>query len=137
MHEKVEELFRPVGPIEGGQFNISVTNSSVHHALDGSGDADLGGLVVALADGCILDLQADAEVGYLWSLDETGGTVSLAATSSSGTAAQMCKRLVAGQSDVHSAPRGTKGIIVIAPTATILRITVASRAARYWTALNT
>lgn len=136
MHEMVEQLFRPVGPVEGGQFNISVTASSVHHALDGNGDADLAGLVDAIKRGLVLDLQADDDVGFLWSAAASGGTVSLAATSSAGTAAQMCKKLFAGASDVHVAPKGTLGIIVIAPVATILRITVCSRQATYWTRLN-
>lgn len=136
MHEKVEELFRPVGAIVGGQFNISIAAATNQHvALDGSGDADLAGLVTAIADGNILELEADADVGYLWSAAASGGTVALTATATAGTAAQMCRRLFAGATHSHVAPKGTKGIIVISDVATILRITVASRSARYWTAI--
>jgi hypothetical protein len=136
MHEMVEKLFRPVGPVLGAQFNISVTSTSQHIALDGSGDADLLGLVQALARGEVFDVQCDDDVGFRWSAAASGEVASLAATATAGTAAQMCKRLFAGASDVHCAPKGTLGIVVISVVAaTILRITVCSRQAQYWTAI--
>lgn len=136
MHEMVEQLLRPVGAIVGGQFNISIAAATNQHvALDGSGDADLAGLVTAIQTGLVLELEADNDIGYLWSTSASGGTVSLAATATAGTAAQQCRRLFAGATHAHCAPLGAKGIIVISAVATILRITVASRQATHWTKL--
>lgn len=133
MHEMAEQLLRPVGPIEGAQFNISVTSTSAHIDLNGGGDADLAGLVTAIQSGLLLELTADDDVGFLWSTSASGGTVSLAATVTAGTAAQQCRRLFQGEALPQAVPRGTKGIIVIsAVAATILRITVCSRQAGSW-----
>jgi hypothetical protein len=126
MHEMAEQLLRPVGPILGAQFNISVTSSSAYTDLSVSGDADAAGLVTAIAKGLVLELTADDDIGFLWAL--ATGTVSLAATITAGTAAQMCRRLRAGETLPCVAPAGTQGIICISVVAaTILRVTVASR----------
>ncbi len=128
MHEMVEQLLRPIGPIVGAQFNISVTSTSGHVDLSGAGDADAAGLVTAIAKGLVLELTADDDIGFLWSAAASGGTVSLAATITDGTAAQQCRRLRAGETYPLVAPPGTLGIICISVVAaTILRITVASR----------
>ena len=133
MHEMVEQLFRPVGAIEGSQFNISIAAATNQHVrLDGGGDADLAGLVTAIQTGLVLELEGDADIGYLWSTAISGGTVALTATATAGTAAQMCRRLFVGATHAHAAPRGTKGLIVISDVATILRITVCSRQASSW-----
>lgn len=133
MHEMVEQLFRPVGAIAGSQFNISIAAATNQHvALDGTGDADLAGLVTAIGTGLVLELESDADIGYLWSTAASGETVALTATATVGIAAQMCRRLFVGATHTHAAPRGTKGLIVIADVATILRITVCSRQASSW-----
>jgi hypothetical protein len=125
MHEHVEMLFRPMGPEAGKQINISVTSTSAHIALDGSGDADLAGLVNAIKGGVPLELQCDDDVGFIWSPAASGETVSLAATVTAGTAIQQCKRLFQGASDVHTPPPKTLGLVVISVVAsTILRVTV-------------
>ena len=125
MHDAVEQLFRPYGPVLGKQANVSVAASSAHVEL--GADADYAPIVTAISKGELLELSADDDVGYRWSTAASGETVALTATATNGTAAHQCKRLYAGERVVERPPPGTLGIVLIGAVATVLRITVCSR----------
>jgi len=124
VNDAVEQLFRPYGPVLGKQANISVAASSAH--VDLASDADYAPIVTAISDGSLLELSADDDIGYRWSLAASGETVALTATATVGTAAHQCKRLYAAERVVERPPPGALGIVAIGATATVLRVTVCS-----------
>lgn len=139
MNGAVEELFMPVGPITGRCFAVPVTSSNAHIDLTA---ANYAALLAAINEGaCIVELTGDDDVFWRWSTATSGETVDQTITGASGTQANICPRLFAGERKVErpalAAPKGStiQGIVVKSiVAATILRITICSksRVERMW-----
>lgn len=139
MHPQVEELFMPVGPITGKCFAVPVTSTSAHIDLTG---ANYLALKTAIDGGCLVEVTGDDDVFYRWSTATSGETVDQTITGASGTQANICPRLFAGERKVErpgliDANNPVLGIVVKSlVAATILRITICSRNAAQRMSLN-
>ncbi len=139
MNGAVEELFMPVGPITGRCFAVPVTSTSAHIDLAG---ANYIALQTAINSGaCIVEVTGDDDVFYRWSAAASGETVDQTVTGASGTQANICPRLFAGERKVErpglavAKGQSVLGIVVKSVVAaTILRITICSksRTERMW-----
>lgn len=132
LNEAVEELFMPIGPITGRCFAVPVTSTSAHIDLTAGNYAALAAFINAGA--CLVEVTGDDDVFYRWSSATSGETVDQAVTGASGTQANICPRLFAGERKVERPGLAVaklltvQGIVVKSVVAaTILRITVCSK----------
>lgn len=139
MNGAVEELFMPVGPITGRCFAVPVTSTSAHIDLTAT---NYSALIAAInAGACIVEVTGDDDVFYRWSAATSGETVDQTVTGASGTQANICPRLFAGERKPErpglavAKGQSVQGIVVKSVVAaTILRITICSksRTERMW-----
>ena len=139
MHEMVEELFIPIGPVTGMCFAVPVTSTSAHIDLTA---ANYATLLAAINGGCLVEVAGDDDVFYRWSNATSGETVDQTVTGASGTQANICPRLFAGERKPErpgliNANSLVQGIVVKSVVAaTIMRIVICSRSAAQRMSLN-